>query len=74
LDAADTSSPEYVAARKQFVAAAAEAARREVEQGYWEAVNRETEEFNRLREERWNLVNERAVELDNQIVTADVET
>lgn len=74
MAAADTSSPEYIAARKEFVAKAVEAVLREVEQGYWDAVNRETQEFNVLREERWTAVHEAATELDAQIVTADVET
>jgi hypothetical protein len=74
LAAADESSPEYIAARKEFVTKAVEASLREVEQGYWEAVNRETEEFNVQREERWEAVHARVGELDAEIVTADVAT
>lgn len=51
LAAADTSSPEYIAARKEFVAKAAEEHLIKKQDEYFTRVNLETKNFDKQREE-----------------------
>lgn len=73
MENADTSSPEYIAARKEFVAKAAEEKLNKAENEYYATIDRETEAFFTAREERSTALAAAVDELNAGVISIDVQ-